>query len=237
MGRYSRYGKLPPVILASGSPRRSELLDGLGVRHIAVPSHVDEDAIRPPSSPSSLHNYPEALARLKADDVCERLVRGEVEGDPLGAMGLSREALSGREEGDLPFIVIGADTVVLGPNNEILHKPKDAEEAAAHLRLLSGSRHGVASGVVMYYRCYREKSCVMTQVRFQDMSERDIAYYIGEYAPFDKAGGYGIQEWIGLACAYEICGSYPAVMGLPTSFVHNVLSEWAENEGWLCREA
>ncbi|TDT45070.1 septum formation protein [Maribacter spongiicola] len=123
-------------------------------------------------------------------------------------------------------ILITSDTVVWY-NNESLAKAKDSDEAELMLKKLSGAWHQVISSV-----CFTtvERQIVqhsITEVKFKNLSKEEIRHYIKEYEPFDKAGAYGIQEWIGLIGIEEIKGSYTNVVGLPTQMVYNTLSELA----------
>ena len=114
-------------------------------------------------------------------------------------------------EGDL---VITADTVVI-VGDEVLGKPKDAEDARRMLQLISGRTHQVITGVCLLTIDKEHAFSVTTDVTFKQLSEDEIAYYIEHYKPFDKAGAYGIQEWIGYIGVTSIDGSYFNVMGLP----------------------
>ena len=114
-------------------------------------------------------------------------------------------------EGDL---VITADTVVI-VGDEVLGKPKDAEDARRMLQLISGRTHQVITGVCLLTTDKERSFSVITDVTFKQLSEDEIAYYIEHYKPFDKAGAYGIQEWIGYVGVTSINGSYFNVMGLP----------------------
>lgn len=124
-------------------------------------------------------------------------------------------------------ILITSDTVVWF-NNESLAKAVDSDEAEIMLEKLSGAWHQVISSV-----CFTkvERQIVqhsITEVKFKNLSKEEICHYIKEYQPFDKAGAYGIQEWIGLIGIEEIKGSYTNVVGLPTQLVYNTLSELAQ---------
>lgn len=152
-----------PIVLASASPRRAELLDQLGVPFTAAPVAIDETP-RPDELPA---HYVERLAREKA------------------AAGLARAA-----NGD--SLVIGSDTTVVC-DDRILAKPADADEAAAMLAALSGRSHRVMTAVALAgeHGCYAR--LVTTEVRFRELSEAEIRAYCATGEPLDKAGGYGIQ--------------------------------------------
>lgn len=126
--------------------------------------------------------------------------------------------------------VITADTVVI-LNDQILGKPKNNAEAKAMLQALSGQLHHVTTGV-----CIARKSKIVvfddtTSVRFKQLTDKEIDYYIEKYQPLDKAGAYGIQEWIGMIGIEKIEGSYFTVMGLPTHLVYEELERfWVQEE-------
>ena len=169
------------IILASNSPRRKELLAGLDFPfEVRVMQGIDE------SFPDTLNAYDTALyiARKKADAYQSLL-----------------------EEGDDNLLVLTADTVVIAPSDGflndqeckgvILGKPHDAEEAYSMLRMLSGKTHHVVTGVCLTTREQQRQFSVVTEVSFKKLDEQEINYYVNHYKPFDKAGAYGIQEWIG----------------------------------------
>ena len=186
------------IILASNSPRRKELLAGLDIPfEVRVMQGIDE------SFPDTLNAYDTALyiARKKADAYQSLL-----------------------EEGDDNLLVLTADTVVIAPSDGflndqecmgvILGKPHDAEEAYSMLRMLSGKTHHVVTGVCLTTRELQRQFSVVTEVSFKKLDEQEINYYVDHYKPFDKAGAYGIQEWIGYVGCVGLKGSYFNVMGL-----------------------
>ena len=173
------------IILASNSPRRRELLGGLDLDF--------EVKVLPNIDESYPDNLPAA----------------EVAGYISREKAAPYRALIG--EGDL---VITADTVVI-VGDEVLGKPKDAEDARRMLQLISGRTHQVITGVCLLTIDKEHAFSVTTDVTFKQLSEDEIAYYIEHYKPFDKAGAYGIQEWIGYVGVTSINGSYFNVMGLP----------------------
>lgn len=174
------------VVLASHSPRRQELLKSLDVNFtVMVKEGVDEE-------------YP---ATIKKKEIAEYL-----------AVKKAKAYLTEIKRDNL--LLITADTIVVCEGN-ILGKPADAVEAAEMLRLLSGRNHKVITGVAITTPDVQRSFSVKTKVFFKRISEEDIAYYIDRYKPFDKAGGYGIQEWIGMVAIDYIEGSFYNVMGLP----------------------
>lgn len=182
------------LILASNSPRRKELLKGLGWSfEVRVLEGVDE------SYPSDLP--PVEVASYIA---CEKASAYQVGQDEL---------------------LITADTiVVLG--NEIMGKPLDAADACSMLRKLSGKTHQVITGVCLKSKDKQRAFSVTTDVTFKNLTEEEINFYVERYAPFDKAGAYGIQEWIGYIGVTGLNGSYFNVMGLPVQRIYEELSQY-----------
>lgn len=121
---------------------------------------------------------------------------------------------------DQQLVITSDTTVVLG--NTILNKPANEEEAYQMLRSLSGCQHQVITGVCLYTNQKEFSFSDTTEVWFKELSDEEIWYYIKNYKPFDKAGSYGIQEWIGMIGITKIEGSYFNVMGLP---IHRVVAE------------
>ena len=181
------------IILASNSPRRKELLSRLGVP-FEVRVLKDIDESYPEATPVS--EVAQYIAGTKAD--VYRLVMGDDE------------------------LIITADTVVI-VGNEILGKPADADDAARMLRALSGRTHQVTTGVCMVAKDQDRRFSVTTDVTFKQLTDEEINYYIQTYKPYDKAGAYGIQEWIGCIGVTGLSGSYYNVMGLPIQRIYQVL--------------
>src|SRR5699024_6236257 len=181
------------ILLASGSPRRRQLIQALDyeVRQIKFKYEEMIDSHLPPEK------IPEELSVSKM-----------------------KQALHFREDEDA---VITADTVVLLAG-KLLQKPSSEEEAREHLRRLSGSKHEVITGVSIATAQTQSFSSA-TQVWMDSISEEDIQYYIKTYRPMDKAGAYGIQEWIGWSHIRKIEGSFANVMGLPTREIYQHLSD------------
>ncbi len=116
-------------------------------------------------------------------------------------------------------ILITADTIV-AVDNEILGKPVDAADAFRMIKLLSGRAHDVHTGVALLHQHHVISFVDTTVVHFRELSDAEINFYIENYKPYDKAGAYGIQEWIGLVAVTRLEGSYTNVMGLPTERVY-----------------
>lgn len=184
------------IILASGSPRRKELLSGLGLDfEVRLLSGIDE-------------SYPEGLP---TDRIAEYIARSK------------SAAYVGNISDD--ELVITADTIVV-VDDKVLGKPVDADDARSMLRMLSGRIHQVITGVCLTTKVQERSFSVETDVTFKKLSAWEIDYYIDNYKPFDKAGAYGIQEWIGLVGVESINGSYFNVMGLPVQRIYNELSSF-----------
>ena len=122
-------------------------------------------------------------------------------------------------------ILLTADTIVV-VDNTILGKPTDREDAVAMLRMLSGRKHTVITGVTMRTADSCKSFSVASTVSFRELKAEEIDYYIDTYRPFDKAGAYGIQEWIGYVAIEGIDGSFFNVMGLPVQRLYVELSEF-----------
>lgn len=183
------------IILGSNSPRRKELLAGLGLDfEVKVIDGISETY--PEDTPSC--DVAAYIAGRKADAYIDIL--GE------------------------NTLVITADTVVIA-GDEILGKPADREDARRMLRMLSGRTHQVTTGVCLLTSSSRRVFSVTTDVTFKELTDAEIDYYIDNYKPFDKAGAYGIQEWIGYIGVTGLRGSYFNVMGLPVQRIYQELQD------------
>lgn len=181
------------VVLASNSPRRKELLQRLGVNFKVRTLYGIDE------------RYPESL---RGEDIVLYISRGKA--------AAYRSSMAPNE------LLITADTIVY-QNGLVMGKPKDADEARAMLHRLSGQTHQVITGVTVVTALRTENFGVTTQVKFAPLSDEEIEFYINNYIPFDKAGAYGIQEWIGLVAVEEIKGSYFNVVGLPVQRLYQIL--------------
>ncbi|MBQ8990944.1 MAG: septum formation protein Maf [Prevotella sp.] len=181
------------IILASQSPRRRELLAGLGIPfEVRVIEDIDEHFPEQlPASETALY-----IAKRKAE-----VYRGQMADDEL---------------------IITADTVVI-VGDEILGKPADEADALRMLRLLSGRTHQVTTGVCLMTTKMQRSFDVTTDVTFKTLTDEEIMYYVNRYKPFDKAGAYGIQEWIGYIGVTGLHGSYYNVIGLPVQRIYTEL--------------
>lgn len=183
------------IILASNSPRRKELLAGLGVDYeVRTLPDVDE------SYPETLQgaDIPLYIAKEKADAYRNMLQLGE--------------------------LMITADTIVW-LDGRVLGKPRDREDALCMLRAMSGCTHEVFTGVCITTMEWQRSFASRTEVRFSRLSEAEIAYYVDNFRPMDKAGAYGVQEWIGYIGVENISGSYYNIMGLPIQRLYNELKQ------------
>jgi septum formation protein len=181
------------VVLASNSPRRKELLSGLDL----------DFTVR--TLPGISESYPENLA---AADIPLYIANEKAE---------ANKAQMGDDE-----LLITADTVV-ELAGEVLGKPKDDEEARRMLRKLSGKTHNVVTGVCLMTKEKQRSFSVISNVTFKRLSDEEIDYYVDTYHPTDKAGAYGIQEWIGYVGVTWLNGSYFNVMGLPVQRIYEEL--------------
>ena len=181
------------ILLASASPRRKELIAGLGLPYQII--KIDVDEVFNPALQA--HEIPLYLAQLKANAV-------------------DVTTLADNE------VVITADTVVW-VNNQVLNKPMDKEDALRMLQLLNGNTHQVFTAVSMRTRNKTINFYDATTVHFNTLSTNELEHYLHTYQPYDKAGAYGIQEWIGYTAIKKIEGDFFNVMGLPISLVYKNL--------------
>lgn len=184
------------LILASNSPRRKELLAGLGLDYeVRTLPDVDE------SYPESLQggDIPLYISRVKADAYKPMLQSDE--------------------------LMITADTIVW-MDGMVLGKPRNKLGAIEMLRQLSGGVHYVYTGVSITTQTRQESFYVATEVRFANLTDEEIEYYVDTYQPMDKAGAYGVQEWIGYIGVENIQGSYFNVMGLPVQRLYTELKKF-----------
>ena len=182
------------VILASGSPRRRELLKGLDVDFEIDTCNNFKESFSPETP---FEEVPRLMSEGKSAGFHRPLAEGE--------------------------ILITADTMVIIPGREILGKPRDREDALRMLRDLSGRSHEVTTAVTIRDTVKKETFTVTTEVWFKDLTDEEITYYVDTYKPFDKAGAYAIQEWIGHIGITRIEGSYFNVVGFPVQRVYEAL--------------
>lgn len=183
------------IILASNSPRRRELLSGLGVDYEVK------------TLPGIEENYPD---NLQGDEIPVYIAREKAE---------AYRPYIQKDE-----LIITADTIVY-LDRQVLGKPKDEADAARMLRLLSGRVHQVITGVCITTADTQRAFATTTDVTFDTLSEEEINYYVTNYRPLDKAGAYGVQEWIGFIGVTRLEGSYFNVMGLPVQRLYKELKK------------
>jgi septum formation protein len=187
------------IILASQSPRRKTLIEGLDISfEVIVRDGINEDY----PDYLGMMEIPEYLARMKSDNYLDLL--------------------------NDKTIVISADTIVC-LKQKVIGKPADINDAFQIIRELSGNMHEVITGV-----CLRSSDRIrlfssLSKVWFRSLSDEEIRYYVNKYKPMDKAGAYGIQEWIGYAGIERIEGSFYNVMGLPVQALYQELSNFIKN--------
>ena len=183
------------LVLGSSTPRRKDLLSSLGFEFEVMSKEVEE-------------NYPLSIPR---ESVPEYLAH-------LKSMAFTDEELPEN------YLLITADTMVL-LENKPFHKPKDRDQAIRTLYSLSGQTHKVITGLSIRSKEKQYTFSVESKVTFRVFTLEEIEYYVDTYKPYDKAGAYGIQEWIGYVGIESVEGSFYNVMGLPTQRLYRVLSE------------
>ena len=192
------------IILASQSPRRAQLLRESGFTNIQIaPADVDE------TFPENMPHFEVALHLAQKKAYHQKyLLRPNA-------------------------IIIAADTVVIVPTKsgtilttQILNKPQSREEALAMLKLLSRKKHHVVTGVCVVSENWENAFSTITEVAFEKMSDAEIEFYVDNYKPYDKAGAYAVQEWIGHCKIKAIKGTYSNVMGLPMYDLYKILQRY-----------
>lgn len=184
------------VVLGSASPRRKELLEKMGFEFEVKVKDTDE-------------SYP---ASMPQEEVAEYIAVKKAHAFDFDE--LPENAL-----------LVTADTIVL-LNGRIFGKPADREEAVRMLYALSGQTHKVITGVCLRSRQKQENFSVLSEVTFRVLSLEEIEYYVDKLKPFDKAGAYGLQEWIGYVALEHIEGSFFNVMGLPTQRLYRAMMDF-----------
>lgn len=184
------------ILLASNSPRRRELLGGLDISY-EVTALPDVDESFPADMPGE--EIPMYISKNKAAAYSDHMQENT--------------------------LLITADTIVWA-NGKVYGKPQDADDARAMLRALSGKTHSVITGVCIRTANKETSFSSVTEVTFCELSDAEINYYIEKYKPYDKAGSYGIQEWIGYVGVENIKGSYFNVMGLPIQRLYKELQKF-----------
>lgn len=188
-----------PFILASKSPRRSLLLKQLGLIFTVIPSEIKEAIFE--NAELIPEEYVTLLSEQKTEDVAKRIT--------------------------FPSIIFGADTIVV-LENRIINKPQSREEAFAMLSSLSGNTHYVYTGLcfINTYKKKKIKTFQKTAVTFRELDEKEIWAYIETGSPFDKAGGYGIQDDFGSVFVSHINGCYYNIVGLPLELFYRSLKDF-----------
>lgn len=184
------------IVLASNSPRRKELLQRMGV-NFKVRTLFGID-----------ESYPDSL---RGEDIVCYISRNKAKA--------YQSSMAPNE------LLITADTIVY-VDGEVMGKPKNAEQAKEMLHKLSGKTHQVITGVTIVTAKRTENFGVTSQVKFTNITDEEINFYVDNYLPFDKAGAYGIQEWIGIVAVEEIKGSYFNVVGLPVQRLYQKLKKF-----------
>ena len=184
------------IILASGSPRRQELLAGLDLDfEVKILPDIEE-------------SYPETLEK-----------------EEIPVYIAKQKAIAYQKYLDENTLLITADTIVW-LNGNVYGKPENEKEAKEMLRILSGQTHEVITGVCLTGLKKQQSFYVSSKVTFTELQEDEIDYYVKNYKPYDKAGAYGIQEWIGYIGVEKLEGSFFNIMGLPVRVLYKYLKEW-----------
>lgn len=183
-----------PILLASNSPRRKELLAEMGLSFTVASMDIDE-------------SFPLGISPAEAAEWI--------------ASNKAKAALSENQQS----LIVAADTIVVC-DGQVLGKPVDESHATKILELLSGQTHQVITAVALAYKEEFHVFHEVTQVTFKKLSEGEISFYVRNYKPYDKAGAYGIQEWIGAIGIERIDGSYTNVVGLPTARLYQELGDF-----------
>ncbi len=186
--------KSKKLILASQSPRRKELLAQAGFEFEIRIANIDEE------------NYP---SELKLEDLPAYLAEAK-------ASKISDNQL------DMNSLVLAADSLVFY-KGEVYSKPTDRLDACRILNALSGRTHTVITGICLKGEGFTDIASVYTEVTFDTIHQMEIEYYVDHYLPYDKAGAYGIQDWLGLCKVKSINGSYSNIMGLPMETIYPML--------------
>ncbi|MCH5241455.1 MAG: septum formation protein Maf [Muribaculaceae bacterium] len=184
------------ILLASNSPRRREILSMLRIPFTVVTLEGIDESYPHDLEPEKVSEF---IANKKADEFLKRIGDND--------------------------LIITADTIVIC-DGKILGKPKDSEDAAKMLMFLSGKTHMVTTGVTVATKNNRASFTTESYVKFADLTEDEIRYYVDTFHPLDKAGAYGIQEWIGAVAVAKIDGSFYNVMGLPVHRLYQVLKNF-----------
>jgi len=184
------------IILASNSPRRQELLDGLDIDfEVKTVPDIEE-------------SYPDTLIK-----------------EEIPVYIAKQKALAYQKYLEETTLLITADTIVW-LNGNVYGKPENEQEAKEMLQILSGKTHEVITGVCLTTLKKQQTFHVSSQVKFAELQEDEIDYYVKKYKPYDKAGAYGVQEWIGYIGVEKLEGSFYNVMGLPVRILYTYLKEW-----------
>ena len=191
---------LPSIILASQSPRRKQLLEWAEVPFEIIVKETDE-------------LYP---ADLSMDAIAMHIAKNK-------ALAVKEMIIKKNDQKNLHKTIVAADTIVV-LHNEVIGKPKDREHAIQILTSLSGQTHHVVTGVVILAASKEIAFADTTEVEFYELDENQINFYVDKYKPYDKAGAYAIQEWIGVVGIKSVKGDFYNVMGLPVSRVVQVLA-------------
>ncbi len=204
----NQQSNLQSIILASQSPRRKQLLEWAEVSFEVIVKETDE-------------SYPHDLSM---DATAMHIARNK-------ALAVKEMIINNNDQKNLHKTIVAADTIVV-LHNQVIGKPKDREHAIQILTSLSGQTHHVVTGVVMLSSDKEIAFADTTEVAFHQLNESQISFYVDKYKPYDKAGAYAIQEWIGVVGIKSVKGDFYNVMGLPVSRVVQALGNLAYGFLW-----
>jgi septum formation protein len=191
----------PSIILASQSPRRKQLLEWAEIPFEVIVKETDE-------------SYPDDLSM---EAIAIHIARNK-------ALAVKEMIEKNADQNNLHKTIVAADTIVV-LNNTVIGKPKDREDAVQILKRLSGHTHHVITGVVILSPGKEISFADKTEVEFHELDSHQVDFYVDKYKPYDKAGAYAIQEWIGVVGIKSVKGDFYNVMGLPVSKVVQALKE------------
>ena len=189
----------PSIILASQSPRRKQLLEWAEVSFEVIVKETDE-------------SYP---GDISMDEIAMHIARNK-------ALAVKEMIINNNDQKNLQKTIVAADTIVV-LRNQVIGKPNNREHAIQILSSLSGQTHHVVTGVVVLSGDKEIAFADTTEVAFHQLDESQITFYVDKYKPYDKAGAYAIQEWIGVVGIKSVKGDFYNVMGLPVSRVVQAL--------------
>ncbi|NQW30815.1 MAG: septum formation protein Maf [Ignavibacteria bacterium] len=208
-----------PLVLASASPRRRQLLEHIGLHHTTVTPNIDEDVVAVTLPPEQ---YVMQLALLKA------IAGATIAGAATSGAATSVSATISEATLVADSIVLGSDTTVV-LDGVVMNKPINAADAVRMLTALSGNTHTVYTGIALYHAASKKSVTAFsaTRVTFRPLTQEEIAAYVATESPLDKAGAYGIQDDFGAVFVSHVEGCYYTIVGLPLQLLYTTLQQFA----------